>query len=114
MSVPDTSAGRRLSLRHPELAEAVLEVEHQAGGLRAQADRERLQRVLDRLRRVFTPDQAAAVVAVLTLDPDAIEVLDDDRLRFILSGLSSMTPDQDPDAREAAREAAARYLREIM
>ena len=110
MSVPGTPAGRRLLLRHPDLAEAVVEVEHQAGGRQTQADRERLQRVLDRLRRVFTPDQAAAVVAVMTLDPDAIEGLDDERLRFVLDGLSSMPPDQDPDAREAA----ARYLREIM
>ena len=114
MSSPDTPAGRGLLIQHPELDAAVVEIERQAGGRQTQADRERLQRVVDRLQRLLTPDQAAAVAAVLTLDPDAIEAVDDDRLRFVLGGFASMPTDQGLEAREAAREAADRYLREIM
>lgn len=115
MSDPETPAGRELLRRHPELgADEVSEVEREARGQQIQVGMERRERVIDGLRHVLTPEQLGAVSAVLLLDPDTIAKLDDEKLQVVLGGLARLTPDLDPEAREAAREAAQRYLNEIM
>ena len=108
MSDPRTRAGRQLLVEHRELsAEAVIEVEEQARGQGRAAASERMDRVLDRLHPLLTTDQLGAVLAIRGLDPDAIESLDDEALRFVLGGFSDprLTPSPDPEAREAG----ARY-----
>lgn len=73
---------------------------------------DRPDRVLARIRHLLTPEQLAAVTAVRTLDPDAIDALDDETLRMVLRNLAdpSLTPEPSTEASEAAR----RYLEEIM
>ena len=114
MSDPATLAGRELLLRHPELAAGdVVELERQAHGQGIQAERERIQLLVDGIRRFLTPDQLGTASALLSLDPDVIATLDDDRLRFALDGFVRM-PNPSPEERVAAEEATRRYLDEIM
>ena len=116
MDAPQTAAGRDLLRRHPELeADEIGTIELEAQGRRVEADSERRDRVVDRLRHLLTPAQLGAVHAVLTLDPEAIAVLDDEMLRVVLAGLSDprLGPNLAPEARDAAREAAERYHDEI-
>jgi hypothetical protein len=113
MDRPRTEAGRKLLSAHPEIpAESVIDVELQARGQGAIDDRDRQDRVMDRIRLLLTNEQAAAVQAVRILDPDAIAAIDDGTLRTVLSGLAdpTLTPAADAETREAAR----RYLEEIM
>ena len=103
-----------LLLAHADLAaDEIVELEHQAHGQGIQAERERVQRLVDGLRHVLTPEQLGAVSAVLTLDPDAIATLDDDTLRIVLDGLVRM-PNPGTEERAAAQEASRHYLDEIM
>ena len=114
MSDPETLAGRELLQRHPALqADEVGEVERQAHGQAIMAERERKERVLDGLRHVLTSEQIGAASAVLLLDPDTIATLGEDRLRFVLEGLTRM-PIPGPQERKAAKEASDRFLEEIM
>jgi hypothetical protein len=114
MADPVTLAGRELLVRHPDIgSDEIVEIERQAHGQGIKSQRERVQRVVDGLRRVLTPDQLGAASAVLALDPDAIATLDDETLRFVLDGLVRM-PNPDPDERAAAAEANRAYLDEIM
>lgn len=113
MGDPRTRAGRQLLARYPELVvAAVSEVEEQARGQGKADALERMDRVLDRLQPLLTDEQLGAVRAVRALDPDAIAELDDTTLRGVLGGLSDprLTPTPDAETREAAR----RYLNEIM
>jgi hypothetical protein len=115
LSKPDTPAGRALLARHPDVsATEIVEVELQTRGRSVQAETERRERVFDVLRHLLSDDQRAAASAVLLLDPDAIAVLDDAKLRLILAGLADPSHNLDRDAREAARAEAARFLEEIM
>jgi hypothetical protein len=110
--MPETAAGRRLLQRHPDLsADDVLDVEVEArsGGLALGA--ERLDRVVDRLRPMLSPDQLAALRAARLLDPDAIAGQPDDVIRVVLAGLAD--PREQAPADPATREAGERYLREI-
>ena len=103
-----------LLLAHADLAaDEIVELERQAHGQGIRAERERVQRLVDGLRHVLTPEQLGAVSAVLTLDPDAIATLDDDTLRFVLDGLVRM-PNPGTEERAAAQEASRHYLDEIM
>ena len=103
-----------LLLAHADLAaDEIVELERQAHGQGIQAERERVQRLVDGLRHVLTPEQLGAVSAILTLDPDAIATLDDDTLRFVLDGLVRM-PNPGTEERAAAQEASRHYLDEIM
>ena len=114
MSDPQTLAGRQLLLAHADLAaDEIVELELQAHGQGIQAERERVQRLVDGLRHALTPEQLAAVSAVLSLDPDAIATLDDDTLRVVLDGFVRM-PNPGPEERAAAQESSRRYLDEIM
>ena len=114
MSDPATLAGRELLLRLPELAAAeIVELERQAHGQGIQAERERLQRLVDELRHVLTPEQLGAASALLSLDPDVIATLDDVTLRFVVDGLVRM-PNPGPEERAAAREVTRELLDEIM
>ena len=69
-------------------------------------------RVLARIRHLLTAEQLAAVTAVRTLDPDAIDALDDDTLRMVLGNLADPSLTREPSAE--ASEAARRFLDEIM
>jgi hypothetical protein len=112
MSDPRTHASRQLLTEHPELSTAALKaVEDQARGQGFALAAERMDRVLQRLHGLLTNDQLGAVMAVRTLDPDAISALDDATLRFVLVGLSdpSLSPTGDPESREAGE----RYHNEI-
>jgi hypothetical protein len=112
---PSTLAGRELLQRHADLAaDEVIEVERQSRGQETHAAMERRERLVDALRHLLTPDQLGAVTAVLALDPDLVATLDDEKMRLVLSGLSAFSPDPDPEARRAAREASRRFLDEIM
>ena len=103
-----------LLLAHADLAaDEIVELERQAHGQGIQAERERVQRLVDGLRHVLTPEQLGAVSAILTLDPDAIATLDDDTLRFVLDGFVRM-PNPGPEECAAAQEASRHYLDEIM
>jgi hypothetical protein len=114
VSDPKTLAGRELLLAHADLAvDEVVELERQAHGQGVQTERERVQRLVDGLRRVLTPEQLGAVSAVLSLDPDVIATLDEGTLRFALDGLVRL-PNPGPEERAAAKEASRRYLDEIM
>ena len=114
MSDPETLAGRELLLAHADLAaDEIVELERQAHGQGIQAERERVQHLVDGLRRVLTPEQLGAASALLTLDPDVIATLDEGTLRFVLDGLIR-TPNPGPEERAAAREASRQYLDEIM
>ena len=114
MSDPKTLAGRELLQRHHELAaDEIVELERQAHGQGVQAERERVQRLVDGLRHVLTPEQLGAVSAVLSLDPDIIATLDELTLRFVLDGLVRM-PNPGPEERAAAREDNREFLNEIM
>jgi hypothetical protein len=111
---PATLAGRELLVRHPEVgADEVVELERQAHGQGIQAERERVQRLVDGLRHVLTPDQLGAASAVLYLDPDVIATLDEATLRFVLDGLVRM-PNPGPEERATAREATRELRDEIM
>jgi hypothetical protein len=114
VSDPGTLAGRELLGRHPEVTtDEVVELERQAHGQGVMAERERKERLVDALRHLLTPEQLGAMSAVIYLDPDPIATLDDDRLRFVLDGLTRM-PFPGPEERAAAKEASARFLDEIM
>ena len=114
MSDPKTLAGRELLRAHADLdVDEIVGLERQAHGQGVQAERERVQRLVDGLRHVLTPEQLGAVSAVLSLDPDAIVTLDDDTLRVVLDGFVRM-PNPGPEERAAAQEASRRYLDEIM
>lgn len=69
-------------------------------------------RVLARIQHLLTPEQLAAVTAVRTLDPDALDAIDDETLRMVLRNLAdpALTPEPSAEASEAAR----RLLEEIM
>ena len=113
MTVPETSAGRLLLDRHPEVPASELlavETEARSAGMALAADR--FDRVVDRLRPLLLPDQLVALRAARLLDPDAIAGQPDDLLRAALAGLADprIQPPMEPGARAAAR----RYLREIM
>lgn len=69
-------------------------------------------RVLARIRHLLTPEQLAAVTAVRTLDPDAIDTPDDERLRVVLRNLAD--PSLMPEPGAETSEAARRFLEEIM
>ena len=111
MSDPRTRAGRQVLIEHPELSAAVKEIEEQAHGQGFASASERTDRVLDRLQGLLTTDQLGAVMAVRTLDPDAIASFDDAMLRFLVDGFSDprLTPAADPEAIEAGQ----RYHDEI-
>lgn len=114
MADPRTLAGREMLARHPDVGvDEVVELERQGHGQGIQAERERVQRLVDGLRHVLTPEQLGAVSAVMALDPDVTATLDEDRLRFVLDGLVRM-PNPGPEERVAAQEASRRYLDEIM
>jgi hypothetical protein len=114
MNDPATLAGRELLIQHPEVgADEVAELERQAHGQGIKSERERVQRLVDALRRALTPEQLGAVSAVLSLDPDAIASLDDDTLRFVLDGLVRW-PNPGPEERAAASDANRAFLDEIM
>ena len=114
MSDPATLAGREMLVRHPDVgADEVAELERQAHGQGVHAERERVHRLVDGLRRVLTPDQLGAASAILALDPDAIATIDDDTLRFVLDGLVRM-PSPGPEERAAAVESNRGFLDEIM
>jgi hypothetical protein len=114
VSDPKTRAGRELLLHHRDLAaDEIVELERQAHGQGIHAERERVQRLVDGLRHVLTPEQLGAASAVLSLDPDVIATLDEATLRFVLDGLVRM-PNPGPEERAAAQEASRRYLDEIM
>jgi hypothetical protein len=114
MSDPATLAGREMLARHANIgAEEVIELERQARGQGIQTERARVQRLVDGLRHVLTPEQLGAVSAVLALDPDAIATVDEDTLRFVLDGFIRM-PNPGPEERAAAYEANREYLNEIM
>jgi hypothetical protein len=114
VSDPTTLAGRELLLRHADVEAAeIVELERQAQGQGIQAERERVQRLVDGLRRVLTPEQLGAASAILALDPDVLATLDDVALRVVLDGLVRM-PNPGPEERTAAREATRRLLDEIM
>ena len=114
MSDPKTLAGRELLLAHPDLAaDEIVELERQARGQGIRAERERVQRLVDGLRHVLTPEQLGAVSAVLALDPDAIAALDEGTLRVVLDGLVR-TPNPGPEERAAAREESREFLNDIM
>ena len=114
MSDPKTRAGRELLLARADLAaDEIVELERQAHGQGIQAERERVQRLIDGLRHVLTPEQLGAVSAVLSLDPEVVATLDEVTLRLVLDGLVRM-PNPGPEERAAAREASRRYLDEIM
>lgn len=114
MSDPKTLAGRELLLAHADLAaDEIVEVERQAHGQGIQAERERVQRLVDGLRHVLTPEQLGAVSAVLSLDPDAIAALDDGTLRVVLDGFARM-PNPGPEERAAAQKENREFLNEIM
>jgi hypothetical protein len=101
-------------LAHADLAtDEIVELERQAHGQGVQAERERVQRLVDGLRHVLSAEQLGAVSAVLSLDPDVIATLDEGTLRLVLDGLVRM-PNLAPEERAAAREASRRYLDEIM
>ncbi len=91
MSDPTTRAGRDLLVRYPDLvADEIVELERQARGQGTQAARERVQRLIDALRRFPTPEQLGTATALLTLDPDVTAALDDDTVRFVLDALTRM------------------------
>ncbi len=114
MSDPGTRAGRELLLAHADVAaDEIVELERQARGQGIQAERERVQRLVDGLRSVLTPEQLGAVSAVLSLDPDVVASLDEGTLRFVLDGLVQR-PNPGPEERAAAQEESRRYLDEIM
>ena len=114
MTGPKTLAGRDMLLRHADVAAAeIVELERQAHGQGIQAERKRVQRLVDGLRHVLTPEQLGAVSAVLSLDPDAIATLDDDTLRVALDGLVRM-PNPGPEERAAAQKENREFLNEIM
>ena len=73
---------------------------------------DRPDRVLARIRHLLTPEQLAAVTAVRTLDPDAIDALDDETLRMVLRNLADPALTREPSTE--ASEAARRFLEEIM
>ena len=101
-------------LRHADVAaDEIVELERQAHGQGIQAERERVQRLVDGLRHVLTPEQLGAASAILSLDPDVIASLDEVTLRFVLDGLVRM-PNPGPEERAAAQEASRRYLDEVM
>ena len=114
MSDPTTLAAKELLARHPDLdADEVGEIERQAQGQGIMAERERKERLVDRLRHLLTAEQLGAMSAVIYLDPDPIATLSDDKLRFVLDGLTRM-PIPPPEERRAAKEATDRFLDEIM
>jgi hypothetical protein len=114
MADPLTLAGREMLARHPDVgADEVVELERQGHGKGIRAERERVQRLVDGLRHVLTPEQLGAVSAVMALDPDVIATLDEDTLRFVLDGLVRM-PNPGPEDRASAQEASRRYLDDIM
>ena len=112
MARPETAAGRRLLERHPGVAADdvhAVEVEARSNGLTLGA--ERIDRVVERLRPLLSPDQLVALRAARLLDPDAIAGQPDDVIRVVLAGLAE--PREQRPADPAAQEAAERYLREI-
>jgi hypothetical protein len=114
VSDPETLAGRELLLAHADVAaDDIVEVERQARGQGIKAERERVQRPVDAMRHVLTPDQLGAVSSVLSLDPDAIATLDDDTLRVVLDGFVRM-PNPGPEERAAAQAQNHEFLNEIM
>jgi hypothetical protein len=109
---PGTSAGRALLRRYPVLhADEVAEVERQARGQGLASCSDRMDRVVDRLHHLLSPEQLGAVSAVRALDPDAIASLDDETMRGVLAGLSDvrLTATSGPEARGAGE----RYHDEI-
>jgi hypothetical protein len=114
VSEPRTRAGRELLLAHTDVAaDEIVELERQAHGQGIQAERERVQRLVDGLRHLLTPEQLGAVSAILALDPDVIAGLDEETLRFVLDGLVRM-PNPGPEERAAAQEENRAFLNEIM
>jgi hypothetical protein len=113
LTEPSTEAARALLQAHPDLdAAAVVAVEQQACGQGMAQASDRAHRVLDRLRSLLTVEQLSAATAVLALDPDRIAELDDATLRLALDGF--VDPTTTYATADEAREAARRYLMEIM
>ena len=112
MAGPETAAGRRLLERHPDLAtDEVVAVEVEARSAEMTLGTARLDRVIERLRRLLSADQLAALRAARLLDPDAIDAQPDDVIRVVLADLAE--PHEQGPVDPATRAAAERYLREI-